>query len=83
MHAILAGLFEVVASDPALGRTGALELLPDLVDRACERAEADGITGYGLAWAVRRRQMLADLRRAIEVDPCWNDGLRPARLGTD
>jgi RecB family exonuclease len=79
-HDILEQLYRRVADDAALGRDEALALLPDLVDERARRAERDGLTGYPLAWSVKRRQLLADLTRAVATDPVWQGQMRPAHL---
>ncbi len=80
VHGILRDLFASAAADPGLGEAAALQLAPAIVRLAAERAEADGLTGFPLAWAVRREQLLADVLRAVRLDPSWSDGLRPAHL---
>jgi RecB family exonuclease len=79
-HDILEELYRRVADDTTLRRDEALALLPELVAERARRAERDGLTGYPPVWAVKRRQLLADLTRAVAGDPVWRGEMRPAHL---
>ena len=79
-HAILRDVYRLVAEQPAMTAAEAAVALDEVAERACRRAEADGVTGYPLSWSVKRRQLVRDLKESLARDPCWQDELRPALL---
>ena len=75
-HRVLQRVFESAraVADPGI----ALSAFDDVAEEEFARGVAEGVTGFALAWEGKRRQLAADLRRAVENDPCWHDELRPA-----
>ena len=77
VHEILQGAYAAAARGGAPTRELALAGLDEIAPRAFARAEARGLTGFPLSWRVVADELLADLRRVVATDPCWDDGLLP------
>ena len=77
VHEILQGAYAAAARGGAPTRELALAGLDEIAPRAFARAEARGLTGFPLSWRVVADEVLADLRRVVATDPCWDDGLLP------
>jgi RecB family exonuclease len=79
-HEILQGAYAVAVQAGVPSKEAVLAGLDEVARRAFARAEARGLTGFPLSWRVVSDELLADLRRIVATDPCWDDGLMPARF---
>ena len=70
VHAILETTYAAVISGD-LGLHEAQAALERSWELECATAERRGITGSALAWEVRRRLLLDDLRKALDRDPVF------------
>jgi ATP-dependent helicase/nuclease subunit B len=77
VHEILQGAYAAAAAGGAPTRELALAGLDEVAPQVFARAEARGLTGFPLSWRVVADELLADLRRVVSTDPCWDDGVLP------
>ncbi|MGZ5724675.1 MAG: PD-(D/E)XK nuclease family protein [Caldimonas sp.] len=79
-HEILQNAYALAAQAGAPSKEVVLAWLDQAAERAFARAERRGLTGFPLSWRVVSGELLADLRHVVATDPCWDDGLAPARF---
>ncbi|MGZ4198693.1 MAG: PD-(D/E)XK nuclease family protein [Thermoleophilia bacterium] len=79
-HQILQNAYALAAQAGTPSKDLVLGELDQAAERAFARAEARGLTGFPLSWRVVSGELLADLRHVVATDPCWDDGLAPARF---
>jgi RecB family exonuclease len=78
VHAVLERVFRRLSETEQHDVAAALEVLDDALADVFARGEAEGLTGYPLAWEGRRRRLARDLREAVVTDPAWSDQLKPS-----
>ncbi len=79
-HEILQNAYALAAQAGPPSKDVVLAGLDQAAEHAFARAEARGLTGFPLSWRVVSGELLADLRHVVAADPCWDDGLAPARF---
>jgi len=79
-HEILQGAYAAAVQSGDVSAERVLAELDQVAGTAFARAEARGLTGFPLAWRVQSDELLVDLRHVVAADPCWADGLAPARF---
>lgn len=78
VHAVLERVFRHLKDTGEHSVAAGLEALEGAIADVFTLGEAEGLTGYPLAWEGRRRRLVRDLREAVRTDPEWKDDLKPA-----